>query len=117
MISGEADIWAEKPNGRTHIATLKAGQVFGEMGMMTGEPRRATVTAKTDVECFRLDKAGFESILHARPEIAGEVSSVIATRRGQLDSARAATLVGTNAQPPQEALRARIRSFFGLDEG
>ena len=65
--SGQAEVVVESPAGRRPIATLMGGSVFGEMGMMTGEPRRATVVARTDVECYRLDKEGFESVMRARP--------------------------------------------------
>lgn len=115
IVSGEADVWAEEAGKRTHIATLKPGQVFGEMGLMTGEPRGATVTAKSEVECYRLGKAGFQSVLRARPEIAGEISRVIAERQTGLNSARAAASADAAAAPQHDAIRSRIRSFFGLD--
>ncbi len=111
--SGEADVWAEHAGGRTHVATLKAGSVFGEMGLMTGEPRGATVTARTDVECYRLDKSAFEAILRARPDIAGEISVVIARRRGELDAVRETASAGRAGQQ-NDAIRQRIRQFFGL---
>lgn len=116
IISGDADVWVEDNGKRTHIATLKPGSVFGEMGMMTGEPRRATVTARTDMECLRLGKAGFESVLRARPDIAAEISRVIIARRGELDTAREAASADAVAQPQHEALMSRIRGFFGLDQ-
>ncbi len=116
IVSGEADVWAEDNGTRNYVATLKPGSVFGEMGMMTGEPRRATVTAKTDVECFRLGKAGFESVLRARPDIANEISEVIVARRSQLESAREAANADANALPRTDDIRARIRGFFGLDQ-
>jgi small-conductance mechanosensitive channel len=112
--SGTAEVWAENETGRTHIATLEAGTVFGEMGMMTGEPRRATVTAKTDVECFRVDKASFESIVRARPDIAEDISRVMAKRRAELDNAREAAGIKPIASQ-QDAILAKIRSFFGLE--
>lgn len=113
VISGEADVWREENGQRTCVATLRAGSVFGEMGLMTGEPRRATVTARTDVECYRLDKPGFEEILRARPDIAHAVSGVLATRDQEL-----VHLVASNAAPasrPREDMLARIRRFFALD--
>ena len=63
IIHGEAKVLVDRPGGAVQVTTLRDGDVFGEMGMMTGEPRRATVTAKTDVDCYRLDKQGFEHIL------------------------------------------------------
>ncbi len=115
IVSGDADVWHEENGQRNHVASLAAGSVFGEMGMMTGEPRGATVTAKTDVECFRLDKTAFESILHSRPDIAGEISTIIVSRRIELDSLRDSASKLTTASQ-RELVLARIRGFFGLDQ-
>lgn len=114
VIAGEAEVWIETDAARERIATLAAGSVFGEMGMMTGEPRSATVTARTDVICYRLDKGGFAAIIKARPDIAEAMSKVLARRQTELQGARAAS---TTAQPlAQHAdILARIREFFGLD--
>ncbi len=96
------------------MATLLAGNVFGEMGMMTGEPRRATITARTDIECYRLDKAGFEKVLRSRPDIAGEMSRVLAARQSELTDRREAAGAGARRDTRGEDILARIRSFFGL---
>ena len=63
--------------------------MFGEIGLLLGEPRHATVTALTDVLCYRLDKAAFEDILHRRPEIANDISHLLAEERkgAELDAA------------------------------
>ncbi len=115
VISGEADVWFEGAGGRAQVGGVAAGQVFGEMGMMTGEPRRATVTARTDVECYRLDKAGFETVIKARPDIAEAVSHVLSTRETELSGRRAAAAVpGAGAVSHGDILR-RIRAFFGLE--
>lgn len=117
IVVGEADVWSETDGGRHHIATLLPGMVFGEMGMMTGEPRSATVTARTDVECFRLDKRAFETVLRARPDIAEQMSQVMSTRRGELDTRRGANGTPQQRVGQQDALLSRIRHFFGLDLG
>ena len=116
IVSGEADVWIEQNGKRTHVATLLPGSVVGEMGMMTGEPRRATVTARTDMECLRLGKSGLESVLRARPDIAREISAVIASRQGQLDLARQSADAEATDDSQSESIGARIRAFFGLDE-
>ena len=74
LVSGRAEI-RSKVEGELKprlVATLEAPAVFGEMGLMTGEPRTADVIAVTDVDCYRLDKPGFERILHDRPEVAAD---------------------------------------------
>ena len=70
------------------VASLGAGEFFGEMGLMTGEPRTATVIALTDVECYRLDKDAFKETLQSRPEIAEDISAILARRRVELEAAR-----------------------------
>jgi hypothetical protein len=115
IVSGEADVWHEADGERTHVATLLAGNVFGEMGLMTGEPRRATIVARTDVQCYRLDKAGFEKVLRSRPDIAEEMSRTLAARQTELTERRdTAGTAGRRASPGEDIL-AKIRSFFGLD--
>jgi small-conductance mechanosensitive channel/CRP-like cAMP-binding protein len=115
LTGGEAEVWLDAEGApRRRVATLGAGTVFGEMGMMTGEPRRATVTAKTDVECYRLDKDGFEDIIRSRPVIAEEISRVLAARASGLrESLAAARAEAASVQPG--SLLERIRSFFGIE--
>jgi small-conductance mechanosensitive channel/CRP-like cAMP-binding protein len=113
IVSGEADVWYEHDGTRTLVSPIGAGTVFGEMGMMTGEQRQATVTARTDVVCYRLDKAGFGDIIKARPDIADGISRVLAARITELRARRDAA-----AHLPEvrhEDILARVRHFFALD--
>jgi small-conductance mechanosensitive channel/CRP-like cAMP-binding protein len=113
---GEAEVLLEPQGGAPRVVnTLHAGQFFGEMGLLTGESRYATVVAKSDVECYRLDKASFQGLLLSRPEIAEEMSRIVGSRRGDLDQAREAFAGARSAAPAQPTdLLARIRRFFGL---
>jgi CRP-like cAMP-binding protein len=105
----------DRGDGGTHVATLIPGNVFGEMGLMTGEPRRATITARSDIECYRLDKAGFENVLRSRPDIAGEMSRVLASRQTELTGRRESAGAGGKRASRDDDILARIRGFFGLD--
>jgi CRP-like cAMP-binding protein len=88
------------------------------MGMLTGERRRADVVALTDVECFRLDKTGFERILHDRPEIAAQISGTLARRDVELatvlegldEDARKARMAHAETR-----MLDKIQEFFGLE--
>ena len=91
MAFGDAEVLYEPPSGPPQVlALLRPGQFFGEMALMTGDARTATVVAKTDVECWRLDRGSFQQLLQTRPEIAEEVKRVIGARRGELERAREA---------------------------
>jgi len=105
------------PSQAKVVATLEAPDFFGEMGLMTGEPRVADVVAVTDVSCFRLGKATFESVLHDRPELANELSDTLAARRINLIEKRDG-LDPDARQSRHSAERDRIldgiKGFFGL---
>jgi small-conductance mechanosensitive channel len=114
VISGEAEICDENGGRRVHVAYLGPGSVFGERGMLTGEPRSATVVAHTDVECYRLDKAGFEGVMRARPDIAEEMARVLEQRSAELGARRASLSGVAPAATTRVDLLARMRTFFGL---
>ena len=118
MINGEAEVYLEKSNGeKIKLSMLAKGDFFGEMSLMTGSPRKASVVAKTDVECYRLDKSAFEEILLARPSIAEEVAQVLVTRREQLDHALRNLQDESVHQPlghQQNEVLATVKRFFGM---
>ena len=114
LVSGEVDIWYEvNTQERKLLTTLPAGRVFGEMGLMTGEPRRATVIAKTDVECYRIDKPSFEHIIQSRPELANEFAHILAERNQQLVAVQQNGNHNNHAQHHAKILDG-IRRFFRL---
>jgi CRP-like cAMP-binding protein len=76
-------------NGISHrVATLRSGQIFGEMSLMMQEPRQATCTAITDTVCYVIDRAAFGALLAARPEIADDVAARLAERQVGLEAGR-----------------------------
>ncbi len=118
LTSGRARVTVTSRNGPASVvATLGAGDVFGEMGMMTGQLRTATVRAITDVMCYRLDKASFGSILERRPEVAEAIARLLVERKQELDGVvRGLDEADTSAEPGhrQGELLQRIRKFFLL---
>jgi CRP-like cAMP-binding protein len=99
------------------VAQLGGGDFFGEMSLMTGEPRSATVVALSPVRCYRLDKAAFQEILRRRPSLADPVAEILARRRVGLTAAREDLDQEARKRrvvAAQVDLLARIRDFFGL---
>lgn len=102
------------------VSRIEAPDVFGEMGMLTGEPRRATVIAVGETECWRLGKERFRAVLEARPELAEELSRVLAARQVELATAREEISDDSRRhriETEHGSLRARIERFFGLGAG
>jgi CRP-like cAMP-binding protein len=117
IIKGDAEVQVAVNGTSEKVASLGEGDFFGEIGMMTGEPRRATVIAQTDVLCYRLDRDSFKDIITSRPEIAEDISHILARRRVELEAVleelneEAIRLRMRNAQT---AFLDRIREFFRL---
>lgn len=105
------------PAQRKRLAELNAPSYFGEMGLLTGTGRMATIIAQDDVLCYRLPRSAFNTILKARPALAEALSQTIAARQAQNDATlqaldaegRAKRSSGTAAE-----LVRRIRAFFDL---
>lgn len=121
LAQGRLAVYDERESGKRHaLAALSAPAYVGEMGLLTGQPRAATVVADGDAECLRLDKAGFDAILRARPEIVEELSQALARRQAQNDATLQA--LGAQERSAGERSRARelmhrIRQFFSLAPG
>jgi small-conductance mechanosensitive channel len=115
IVSGEAEIVHEQPDGgRLHVGEVRAGGFFGEMGLLTGEPRTATVIATADVECYRLDKNAFQDLLTTRPQLAEDISRIVASRKHDSEMADAAAAAALDQPGGHNDLLARIRNFFSL---
>jgi small-conductance mechanosensitive channel/CRP-like cAMP-binding protein len=118
LVTGEAEVWLEGAgDDRRLLTTLTAGSVFGEMGLMTGAPRTATVIAKTDIDAYRLGKEGLATLMGSRPAIAEDISFILATREAELAQARVE--MDESARDREHARRresilGRIHNFFKL---
>jgi CRP-like cAMP-binding protein len=74
--SGEAEVTID---GRPR-ARLMAGDYFGEIALLMGSDRTATVTATTDVHCYALTPWDFRTLVEGNPSIAWKVLQSMATR-------------------------------------
>lgn len=116
LAKGEAEVLLHEAGGAERVAHLRAGDYMGEMALLTGEPRSATVVASSNVECYRLDAEAFHDILARRPEAAESVARRLAERRAVLESARGALDVRNqeNLRASSDDLLSKIRRFFAL---
>ena len=82
IISGSVDICIYDENGENEqvVATLKSGDYFGEMALLTGETRSASVIATEDSETFVLQKKDFDVILEKFPSISLSMGKIVSKR-------------------------------------
>ncbi|MGZ3425417.1 MAG: cyclic nucleotide-binding domain-containing protein [Polyangia bacterium] len=97
------------------VAVLGEGEFFGEMSLMTGEPRKATVVARADAECYVIDRALFQQILRNNATLAEEIGKLLSEREMKNKIEREGlSAEAARKSTDHQALLHRIRSFFGL---
>lgn len=99
--------------GHIPVGHISPGGFFGEMSLLTGEARSATVTADTDVILYEVKQEHLKELLEQRPSIVEELGTTIAKRRD------------VNLQKIEEAedkdhtfykeILGKIKSFFNID--
>ena len=117
LTRGEAEVRVEGEGAQAKVATIRAPSFFGEMGLVTGEPRSATVAALSDVVGYRIDRADFYETLAQRPEMARDISAVLAARRVDLLAARESVDAETRRREmdrERHRILAAIEDFFGF---
>lgn len=81
MLSGQARVHRAGAAGEdVELARLGPGGFFGEMSLLDGQPRSATVRATTDVRCALLPRWALESLIRANPLIAMQMLAVLSIR-------------------------------------
>jgi len=115
ITKGRVSVRTHQGRQDKEVAQLGPGECFGEMSLLTGEPRSATTVAITEVECYRLHADGFRKLLERRGDLASQMATQLAERRVGLMSSREQLanhkkLVEAN----ERDLLDKIRAFFHL---
>jgi len=76
LLDGEADV----TKGGQHVNTMKKGDFFGEIALVTKMPRTATVTATSQVDVLVITERDFDALLKRSPEIGRCVAEALAER-------------------------------------
>jgi CRP-like cAMP-binding protein len=96
-------------NDPREVAVLAAGDVVGEMSLMTGAPRNATVTALTRMRVLEITKEPMEALLKKSPELLQRFSHVLARREQERAQVAQRTIQVSSVE---NDLLARMKSFF-----
>jgi small-conductance mechanosensitive channel/CRP-like cAMP-binding protein len=118
LVEGRVKIMNEDEQGaRVALAELSAPGYFGEMGLLTGQPRAATVVADGPALCYRLGKQAFDGVLRSRPDVVEALAHVLVARQAENDATLKA--LDADARSRRAAggameLMRRIRHFFAL---
>ena len=80
---GECDVLQEKDGAQKLLATLKAGDYFGEMALLSDQSRNATIQARTAMNVLIIPKGDFDKLRHSVPAF-GEIFRALAKKRGEV---------------------------------
>ena len=111
--SGRAEVLGQTADGQVrHLAEIGRGVITGEMALMTGEPRNASVRAITDLEVIEMDREGFTRLFKEHPDAAASIGDIIAARnRDRLEKLSSGdTLDGKGG--PHRWLLNKMRELF-----
>lgn len=107
IVSGEVSVTLHDRRGDEHgVASVMPGDIVGEMSILTGMRRRATVVARTDVAAIEITKPALEEMFARAPDLIDRFGAVLAEREAILKQ------VAADAAS-QRDFATRIRRFFG----
>lgn len=114
---GALDVRLSVSNGEeVAVDRMVPGDLFGEISLLTGAPRGASIVATTDAVLYEMCKDDIDPLLRRRPELGASLAALMAERQ-RLNMTRMQALEqGPDgaALPSSEDLLRRLRSFFGL---
>lgn len=123
--SGQVRVTVRNVCGETALErVLSSGDFFGEMSLLTGEPRSAAVKALEDAEVFVLEKEDYRELLEAKPEIKEEISKVLAEHQirtaKSLEECEKTNLTDLSIEEKEEVeslskqILTKIKKFFSV---
>jgi CRP-like cAMP-binding protein len=118
LLSGECDVFVSASGQSALVATLRTGDCCGEMSLLTGEPRSATVIARVDCEMWEIDKHVFAEVLQENEPLVQQLGELLARRRieteGILASTSEQSQIATKQKEYTEGFLRKLYSFFEL---
>ncbi len=118
LLEGEANVLVRRDGHADRVATLRAGDCFGEMSLLTGEDRSATVAANKDCAVVEIGKEAMGRLLQRNPSLVQKLSELLAQRH--LENVRVVAGGAENSSHANETeeskktFLAKLRSFFSL---
>jgi small-conductance mechanosensitive channel/CRP-like cAMP-binding protein len=118
LLQGEAAVWISQNGTMVRVGGLRAGDCFGEMSLLTGEKRTATVRAEVDCEVIEISKPAMAAVLHEAPECVHQLSELLAARKMETEGLLKDAAHGFSEEKKESEYRAtflqRLRSAFEL---
>jgi len=112
LAEGILDVEVVRDEGPPIRDRLAPGEVFGEVSLLTGQPRTATITAAFEALVYEIHREDLDPILRRRPQIVEGLATVMADH--QALNARKSRTPEPVACATRDDLLVRLRHLFGL---
>jgi len=116
LLRGECDVRIRKDQAVSTVARLRAGDCLGEMSLLSGDPRSATVVAVGDVEALELSRAVFKNLVHEHPEILERLSELLAQRQSANQQFASPAAASSHRAETRASILRGLRDFFYLGD-
>ncbi len=111
ILSGKVEVISQKTG--QYIATLHEGEFFGEMSLLLGAPRTATVRTMQDSILFIIEQHDLRKLLEEQPDLAVQISHKLYERQQALKELGLFNETSTD-NTPFYRIRTRIQTLFGI---
>ncbi|MDY6898340.1 MAG: mechanosensitive ion channel [Cyanobacteriota bacterium] len=112
ILSGSVEIYSEKLN--KHIVNRHAGEFIGEMALLMGIPRSASIRTNEQTTLFVVDHTNLQRLLSNHPQLADQISAELATRSESLESMGILPEKIDSEQGMFKWIRSRINTLFEI---
>ena len=103
VLSGEVDVFVSANGEDVHVAKISAGEAFGEMCMLTGETRSATIVARTDTDIWEIRRSVLQPLLQESTTMLERMSDLLARRKMETEGIVASQTQHLATKEKQEA--------------
>ena len=118
LLRGTAQVSISKNGSLIPVATLNSGDCFGEMSLLTGEPRSATVRADADCYVMEIGKPVMAEVLRDAPGCLEQLSDLLAQRKMRTEGILKDAVLPAEQAAKENEYRAtflkRLKTFFSL---
>jgi len=117
VAEGLLDVSIDVDGVSRQVGRVRPNQFLGEMSLLTGEPRSATVIAVTDVQLYEITKEDFEPLVDSNPELLSNLGVLLAERQARMHRVRQTAQNNPDPASQETVINqfvTRMRRFFNV---
>jgi small-conductance mechanosensitive channel/CRP-like cAMP-binding protein len=116
LLRGECDVKIRADQTDSTVASLHAGDCLGEMSLLSGDPRNATVVAVGEVVALEISRVRFKTLVHEHPAILEKLSELLARRQLANEQFASTGAASTQRSKTSASILRGLRDFFYLGD-